>query len=190
MAWTQTGNLRGPKGDPGVQGERGIQGDPGVQGERGIPGPEGPAGIQGERGPQGVAGEDGRGIEVAGTVATYGDLPAGLTEADAGDGYLVTGDGRLYIWSGSVWPANGEGTLFRGPVGPEGPAGIQGERGPAGERGPVGDTGERGVQGDAGPAGERGATWFTGVGAPGAVTGSKPGDLYLDTTSGTVYELA
>jgi hypothetical protein len=52
-------------------------------------------------------------------------------------------------------------------------AGPRGLRGPAGEPGPAFD----------------GTAWWYGAGPPGAVTGSKPGDFYLDTDTGVIYKL-
>ena len=83
MAWGQVGNIRGPQGP---QGAAGAKGDPG---ERGA---------------------DGTGIQIAGNVANYAALPSNLGLADAGKGYLNDADGKLYIWSGTAFPANGAGT--------------------------------------------------------------------------------
>ncbi len=67
-------------------------------------------------------------------------------------------------------------------------------------KGPKGDPGNPGADstvpgppgdpGDDGAPGARGSKWFTGTGAPAGVTGSVAGDMYLDTASGNVYELA
>lgn len=103
------------------QGDRGIQGIQGPKGDQGIPGPQGVQGVQGIQGPQGTtgtAGKDGAGVTVAGSVATYANLPTTLTSADAGKAWLVTADGKLYVWSGSAFPANGQGANFVGPAGP------------------------------------------------------------------------
>ena len=55
-----------------------------------------------------------------------------------------------------------------GPAGPEGPAGPRGEPGPA-SSGPV---------------------MWTGQGTPpDYIEGAKPGDTWLDTTTGTIYTL-
>lgn len=165
MAWVQTGNIRGPQGPQGAQG------------------------------PAGPAGEDGKGISIAGSAATYAALPTGLGPADAGKGYLVDADGLLYIWSGTAFPADGNGVAFKGPPGPPGPQGEQGLQGIQGPQGPKGDTGNTGAdgppgpQGVQGPAGTNGTRWFTGSGAPGVVSGAVVGDLYLDTVDGTVYVL-
>lgn len=187
MAWTQTGNLKGPKGDTGAKGDPGIQGIQGPVGERG------PDGQQGERGPQGeqgVSGVDGKSVSIAGQVATYAQLPTNLTTKDAGKGWLVEADGDLYVWGGTSFPANGSGTDFRGPQGPAGAQGIQGVQGQQGVKGDTGAQGIQGVAGERGPAGVRGSRWFSGSGTPGTIAGSQPGDQYLDVVTGTTYELA
>lgn len=83
MAWQVQGNIKGPKGDPG------------------------------DAGPKGEPGEDGAGIELAGSVPTYAELPDDLGPGDVGSGYLVQADGKLYIWDGTQWPADGAGVAFR-----------------------------------------------------------------------------
>lgn len=181
MAWQQTGSLKGPQGDPGPQGEQGPIGPAGPDGPEGPRGPAGPDGPEGPRGPQG---EDGKGIEIAGQVATYADLPGDLTPGDAGQGYLVAADGRLYVWSGTAFPDDGQGVEFQGPEGPEGP---RGPAGPDGGQGPQGADGPQGPEGPTGPAGPRGTRWFVGDGAPGDVVGSTDGDIYLDRVTGTFY---
>lgn len=75
---------------------------------------------------KGPPGADGAGIEISGSVPTYADLPTSLGPGDAGNGYLVEADGKLYIWSGTAFPADGSGVEFRGPQG------IQGNPGTAG----------------------------------------------------------
>lgn len=187
MAWEQTGNIRGPKGETGPAGPRGADGIQGPPGERG---PAGPQGARGPAGPQGERGEDGKSVSIAGQVATYADLPSNLTAQDAGKGWLVEADGDLYVWSGSAWPANGSGTDFRGPAGPTGPQGPQGVQGVQGPKGATGATGPAGPKGATGDTGPRGSKWFTGTGTPGTITGALAGDMYLDTSSGTVYTLA
>lgn len=173
MAWSQTGNLRGPQG---VQGAPGPQGPQGPQGDRGPAGEQGPQGVQGPQGIPGERGEDGKGIAIAGQAATYSELPSGLGAGDAGKGFLVESDGKLYIWSGSAFPPDGSGADFRGPAGPQGVQGVQGVQGPVGAEGPQG------------PQGPRGSRWFTGSGAPSVVEGAVTGDFFLDMDSGTVYE--
>lgn len=143
MAWEVQGNLRGPQGPKGDQGD------------------------------QGPAGQDGAGIEIAGSVATYAELPTNLGSANAGEGYLVEADGRLYIWNGTAFPSNGSGVEFRGPQGPQGVKGDQGDQGIQGVQGPKGDTGNQGIQGERGEKGDTGDQGIQGVqGVPG-VKGDK-----------------
>lgn len=52
---------------------------------------------------------------------------------------------------------------------------------------PAGATGSTGGKGD---PGTRGSNWYSGIGAPGTVTGSAAGDYYLDAASGDVYTLS
>lgn len=187
MAWTQTGNLKGPKGDTGAVGPRGAQG---IQGPPGAVGPKGDQGVPGPQGIQGKPGVDGKGVNIAGQVATYADLPKNLTAADSGKGWLVESDGALYVWTGSAFPPNGKGALFRGPAGPAGAQGLQGVAGPQGVQGPEGLTGAQGARGPQGVAGPRGSKWFTGHGAPGTIQDALPGDMYLDRDDGTTYQLS
>ena len=135
-------------------------------------------GRQGDPGPKG---DPGQGISLSGSVAGYGDLPTGLGAADAGKGYLVQADGRLYVWDGAAFPANGAGAAFTGPQGPQGPqgdAGPQGIQGPQGEPGPKGNTGDTGPQGPAGadstvpgPQGIQGPQGDTGPQGPQGIQG-------------------
>ena len=133
-----------PKGDKGDQGEQGPQGPTGPAGPQGPEGPEGPQGIQGEQGPQGPAGQDGAGISIEASVSTYANLPTNLTPADNGKGYYVEDEGKLYIWNGTSFPADGDGVQIQGPQGPQGIQGIQGQQGPQGTTGPAGADGADG----------------------------------------------
>lgn len=54
--------------------------------------------------------------------------------------------------------------------------------------GPEGPRGPQGAKGDPGPAFSGKAFWY-GSGPPGAVIGSKPGDVYVDIDTGNTYEL-
>ena len=184
MAWQQLTSIKGPQGEQGPTGATGPKGDTGAKGDQGLPG---------------LPGEDGAGIEIAGAVDTYAQLPTNLTNTAThiGDGYLVRADGKLYIWDGDSFPANGSGVEFRGPTGLTGATGAKGDTGTQGATGPKGDQGIQGVKGDtgaqgpSGTAGARGTQWFTGNGAPPAsIPGSAAGDLYLDATSGVVYKLS
>lgn len=97
-------------------------------------------GVAGPTGPTGATGSAGQGISLNGTVATVAALPAG---AAAGDAYVVTANGNLYVWGGAAW--NNVGQIV-GPTGPTGPTG-------AGATGPAGATGSASnVTGPTGPA--------------------------------------
>ena len=106
MAWTQTGNIKGPKGDTGAQGQQGPAGIQGPPGERGPQGPEGP---QGPAGPQGQRGVDGKSVSIAGQVPTYSQLPTNLTAEDAGKGWLVEADGEALDARVRVYRLRSEG---------------------------------------------------------------------------------
>ncbi|MCP4468815.1 MAG: hypothetical protein GY813_18965 [Halieaceae bacterium] len=60
---------------------------------------------------------------VLGTVATFGDLPAGATQSDV---YLVDADDNFYVWDGSAWTSLGTLAGPQGPAGATGPAGADG----------------------------------------------------------------
>lgn len=193
MAWTTVGSLKGPKGDSGSQGLKGDKGDKGDVGEAGIQGIQGIKGDQGIPGVAGSDGADGKGIEIAGSSATYASLPNGLGVSDAGKGYLVQTDGKLYIWDGVAFPAQGSGVAFQGPKGDQGiqgELGNQGVQGVQGVKGDKGDKGDVGSTGTAGSDGARGSKWFTGAGVPSGVSGSIVGDMYMDTQTGDVYQLS
>ena len=57
--WSMQGNLRGVKGDPGIEGPKGDAGANGAQGPPGVAGPVGPAGVNGDIGPMGPIGPAG-----------------------------------------------------------------------------------------------------------------------------------
>ena len=56
-------------------------------------------------------------IALSGNPTTYAGLPGGLTTGDAGKAYLVQADNRVYIWSGTAFPASGAGVfaVYGGP---------------------------------------------------------------------------
>lgn len=59
----------------------------------------------------------GAGFTYVDALATYADLPSDLAAGDKGKGWLITADGKLYVWSGSAFPADGSGAPFQGPAG-------------------------------------------------------------------------
>ena len=99
----------------------------------------------------GPKGEPGTSILIKGSVATVGDLPT--LDVLVGDSYIVTFDGKLYMWSGTAWTDLG---AIRGPIG------YHGSKGFTGSRGLQGYTGSRGFNGSKGFTGSRGDTGFTG----------------------------
>ena len=93
----------------------------------------------------GPAGPAGAPLNLRGTLANTGLLPA---SASPGDGYMIAD--HLWAWSGA-WVDCG---VFRGPKGDTGATGTQG---------PKGDTGAQGIQGVQGVKGDTGATGATGA---------------------------
>jgi len=128
-------------------------------------------GIVGPTGPQGAS------INLKGTVATVGNLPS--TGNAVNDAYIVTADGDLYVWTGSLpWANVGQiigptgPTGVMGPTGAIGPTGNNGLTGPTGATGPAGDVGNFGPTGPTGPVGLTGPTGPTGPqGADSTVSG-------------------
>ena len=89
----------------------------------------------------------------------------------------------------------------RGATGAQGPKGDTGATGATGAQGPKGDTGATGAQGPKGNTGAAGANgtsavWFSGTAVTGTsttavtatVSGSKAGDMYLNTSTYNVYK--
>jgi Collagen triple helix repeat (20 copies) len=191
--WTNRGNIKGPKGDTGAagaagadgaqgpKGDTGAQGVPGpdgaqgTQGPQGVPGPQGDPGPTGPEGPQGSEGEQGTSVTLVGSVPTTGDLPTNLGPDDAGTGYIVEGDGNLWVWDGTQWVDVGQ---IVGPQGPQGVQGVPGDPGPKGDQGIQGIQGTQGIQGVPGTAGTPGLSsncwrmdWSTSTTQP---SGSMP----------------
>jgi microcystin-dependent protein len=154
------GNIKGPKGDPGLPGlpgEVGPQGVPGEQGIQGIPGergPIGPPGEQGRTGDPGIAGERGEkgdkgdpgdqglpGLPGAagppGQQGEQGEPGHGLrflgtvpTEGDLPTADLQVGDAYTVDDTGDSFSWDGEAWMFIGHM--RGPQGLTGARGPEG----------------------------------------------------------
>jgi len=171
MAWLVAGNLKGPKGDDGSAGVKGDQGDPGVKGDAGNVGPEGP---EGPVGPPGLS------LQVSGTFATYAELVA--VTPTPGLAYIV--GGLLYVATAGGWPADGDGVPFQGPQG------VTGGQGDKGDKGDTGNAGAPGADGANGAPGVRGSAWYSGAGVPNGITGTLPGDFYLDTATGDIYSFS
>lgn len=126
--------------------------------------------------------------------------------------------GHLAVWDGTTWHDAGKIEGPPGPAGPAGPLsttpGPTGGVGPAATltaapaalavgaaptvtavAGKPGEyvialpVGADGVAGAAGGAGPRGSRWRTGAGAPSSDPSDLPGDMYLNATTGDVYQL-
>jgi hypothetical protein len=220
MAWSVTGNIKGPKGDTGDVGSTGpagstvlIQGD--VAAYANLPGGLG----SGDKGKAWVVLADGKLYEWNGSsfpasgsgasfVGPQGDTGpagadgAGIEIAGTVANYaalptnLTSADaGKAYMVTDGGAYADGLLYIWDGNAFPAEGSGVafQGPAGPTGPKGDTGDTGLQGPQGDPGTAGSdgaRGSVWFTGAGSPSGVTGSVAGDMYLDTTNGDVYQLS
>lgn len=154
-------NLVLPKGDKGDKGDTGDQG------------------LKGDTGDQGIQGVKGDGIQINERVAAYANLPTGKGPSDAGWSVFVQADGRLYIWSGTAWPASGTGAQIQGEQGiqgvpgEDGADGSDGADGEAGAQGLKGDKGDQGDQGDEGPSGA--SNWDDISDKPAIVYGSAAG---------------
>ena len=172
-------NLKGAQGPQGIQGIQGPKGDKGLTGDRGA---------TGERGPQGATGAAAT-IKV-GTVST-GNPGTNATVVNEG-----TANAAVFNFT---IPRGATGAT--GPQGPAGATGATGPQGPAGATGatgPQGPAGAKGATGDRGPAGANGtsAAWHSGTLVTGtstsaiavAVSGSKAGDMYLNTSTSNVYK--
>ena len=101
MARVLIGNFKGPKGDPGPQGERGPEGAVGPVG------PEGPQGIQGKEGPVGPKGEQG----AVGPMGPAG----GVDSVNGAQGDVVIGGTNYAINSSPKWWPNWKSLIANEP---------------------------------------------------------------------------
>lgn len=118
--------------------------------------------VDGFRGTPGVTGDTGpagAGLQLDGSVTDYASLPQGLGANDQGQSWMTNNDGRVYVWSGTAWPAEGTAPVLQGPPGANGADGKPGQ------------------------------IRFTGHGAPGTIIGASPNDTYLDLDTGVIYQL-
>lgn len=103
MARILIGNIKGPQGPQGIQGETGPQGLQGIQGETG---PQGPQGIQGEKGDTGPQGPKGIQGPLPPLIANYLATESGKAALDAIVGKLL--DERLTAAEKSLTQLNSE----------------------------------------------------------------------------------
>jgi hypothetical protein len=148
----------GPTGFDGSGGTTGFTGSTG-SGFVGSKGDEGPTGFTGSTGYIGSAGTS---ITLKGAVLNEVNLPAGGNTA--GDAYVVTSTGHIWIWSGSSWQDGGTFIGYVGSQGPSGPSGPQGYTGSIGATGPSGLSGSVGTSGPSGPSGPQGLQGYAGSG--------------------------
>ena len=208
----------GLQGNIGNTGLTGLTGDVGSQGIQGLQGLQGIQGIQGAQGDAGVDGTSlylkGSVASFSNlpTGQAVGDLYITL---DTDDGWVSDGAnnwdnvGPIQGPEGQAGTPGIDGTQgiqgIQGPIGLTGADGIQGVIGVDGPEGPEGPEGPAGqdsvvagpagqdsvVAGPGGPPGSAGADgtkWFTGTGSPSGVVSAAVSDLYLDESSGDVYE--
>ena len=103
MARILIGNIKGPQGPQGIQGETGPQGLQGIQGETG---PQGPQGIQGEKGDTGPQGPQGIQGPLPPLIANYLATESGKAALDAIVGKML--DERLTQAEGKITQLNSE----------------------------------------------------------------------------------
>ena len=132
--YSNVGQIQGPAGATGPQGNDGAAGATGPQG------PQGNDGAAGATGPQGPQGNDG----AAGATGPQG--PQG-NDGTAGA-------------TGPQGPQGNDGAA--GATGPQGPQGNDGAAGATGPQGPQGNDGTAGATGPQGPQGNDGAAGATG----------------------------
>lgn len=65
----------------------------------------------------GRVGPPGAGVNLAGAVANYAALPTDLGPSDAGQAYVVNSNGKLYVWDGTSFPLEANGSAFKGDTG-------------------------------------------------------------------------
>jgi hypothetical protein len=115
-----------------------------------------------------------------------------VSNAVAGDAYIVTANNNIYIWNGSAWVSAGQ---FVGPTGPTGPTGSTGATstvpGPTGPTGPTGSTGPTSTEPSTvpGPTGPTGPTGDVGrfTASTTQPTGAVSGDGWFNTNNAKTY---
>lgn len=112
------------------------------------------------------------GIRIVGQIESESELPSAETYTGAyGDAYAVGQEAPFdfYIFTRSSLAGSGDYWFPFGQIsiaGPQGPQGVQGEKG---------DTGES-------------SKWYVGSNVPQPTTLYKPGDMYLNVSTGNVYQ--
>ena len=169
-----------------------------LKGEKGDTGAQGP---QGEKGETGAAGAPGSkwytGDKITGTSTTETVFSgSGIASARVNDMYLNTSTGAVYQCT-VAGAASAAKWKYVGSI--KGAKGDTGAQGPQGEKGATGAQGPQGAKGDTGAAGTPGSKWYNGTGVTGTsttgtvfsgsgVSSARVGDMYLNTSTGAVYE--
>ena len=186
---------QGPEGPAGPQGEKGEKGDRGLQGENGLSAymlaktydgfegslPEWLDSLKGPAGPQGPKGEPFKYEDF-----TEEQIKELIRDIELGAGGL--GKSAYEIAKEHGFKGTEEEWLesLKGEIGPEGPAGPQGEKGEIGPEGPMGPQGEKGEQGEVGPQGPQGIQGEDGIGVESMLIDE--GHLYVTLTNGHLID--
>lgn len=187
--WAYTGSIKGATGAKGDKGDTGAQGPQGEKGATGAQGPQGEKGDTGAPGSKWYTGDKITGTSTAETVFSG----SGITSARVNDMYLNTGTGAVYQCT-VAGAASAAKWKYVGSI-----KGATGAQGPQGEKGETGATGPQGEKGDTGAAGTPGSKWYNGTKVTGTattgtvftdsgITSARVGDMYLNTSTGAVYE--
>ena|ERR1700739_2272517 len=133
---------------------------------------KGPTGSQGPTGPQGPQGIPGGTTNWRGSWASTNSYAVNDAVTYNGSSYVCTTAIAAGGSSPDTDPTHWQLAAAAGATGPQGPAGAPGSTGATGA------------------TGTRGSLWYQGSGAPGTITGSLPNDMYLDTSTGNVWQLS
>uniref|UniRef100_A0AB39CD30 N-acetylmuramoyl-L-alanine amidase n=1 Tax=Pseudomonas phage RVTF4 TaxID=3236931 RepID=A0AB39CD30_9VIRU len=130
--WVDAGPFRGEDGKDGTNGTNGTDGKSAYETFKEIPGNEDKTeqefidslkGKDGTNGTNGTDGEDGRNVQITGSVANEAALPTGAAQQDA---YTVRDTGHLFMWIATTWVDLGQFKGDKGDTGDQGEIGLTG----------------------------------------------------------------
>ena len=200
-------NIKGPKGDTGLQGPKGDKGETGLQGpkgdtgETGATGPQGPQGIQGLKGDQGLTGPKGdkgeKGDQGNPFVIKKSYESISAMKADYSNSSLKLYDfviintvdpnhadnSKLYMKGQTEFEFITDLSGAQGIQGPKGDTGLTGPKGDKGATGATGPQGPQGIQGPQGATGAKGDTWRPSVDASGNLSWTKDSSSTTPSTA-------